>query len=90
MKKELSHINEKGDPKMVNVTQKKVTERMAVAKAIVHLGADVMSKLANEGFNSPKGAIIQTAIIAGNMAVKKTADLIPLCHHKTPCPNNMC
>ena len=77
---DFSHINKKQQPGMVNVTSKKVTRRKAIAKAIIELPADVMKKLLELNFNTAKGSIIQTAIIAGIMAAKKTGDLIPLCH----------
>jgi cyclic pyranopterin phosphate synthase len=63
----LTHLNEAGQPAMVNVGQKAVTARLARARARVRLGAR-------------KGPVFQTAIIAGVMAAKKTSDLIPLCH----------
>lgn len=77
---DFSHINKKQQPGMVNVTAKKVTRRKAIAMAIIELPADVMKKLLEVNFNTAKGSIIQTAIIAGIMAAKKTGDLIPLCH----------
>lgn len=82
MKKDigLSHINENEQPEMVDVSGKHVTNRMAKAEATVHVGSDIMNHLVENDFTTKKGGLIQTAIIAGNMAVKKTSDLIPLCH----------
>ncbi len=65
---------------MVDVGAKHVSRRSAIAQAIVNFPNDVFDTLDAEGFNAPKGAILHTANIAGVMAVKKTADLIPLCH----------
>ena len=84
---ELTHIDERGNPQMVDVGDKPDTHRMAKAEAVVMLGAQLHDHLVKEGFNSKKGSVIQTAIVAGNMAVKRTSDLIPLCH---PLPINGC
>lgn len=74
----LSHLDEKGAARMVDVSAKGQSEREAVAEAIVALSADAMSALA-EG-TVPKGDALAVARVAGIMAAKKTADLIPLCH----------
>ncbi|GAA4295538.1 cyclic pyranopterin monophosphate synthase MoaC [Nibribacter koreensis] len=76
----LSHIDEQGNPSMVDVSQKAVTQRTAVAEATVRFPEDVYNQLAGQNFLTKKGAVFQTAIIAGVMAAKKTADIIPLCH----------
>ena len=65
---------------MVDVTEKKVTTRTAVAQTIMILGEDVIQSLKDNNFSTKKGPVFQTAIVAGNMAVKKTSELIPLCH----------
>ncbi len=75
-----SHINKKNQPKMVNVGDKKITKRKATAKGIMFLGVDVISKFQNDDLITKKGPVFQTAIIAGIQAVKKTSDLIPMCH----------
>lgn len=75
-----SHINDENQPKMVNVSDKKITKRTATAKAIMFLGEEIISKFSNNELTTKKGAVFQTAIIAGIQAVKKTADLIPMCH----------
>jgi cyclic pyranopterin phosphate synthase len=65
---------------MVDVTEKKVTNRTAIARSIVVLPAEVLLQLTNGDLQTKKGSVFQTAIIAGIMAAKKTGDLIPLCH----------
>lgn len=75
-----SHLDELGRPAMVDVTAKSATNRTAVAQSIVELPEEVMQKFSAGGFHTPKGAVLQVAIIAGIMAAKKTGDLIPLCH----------
>lgn len=65
---------------MVDVTEKKVTNRTATARSIVLLPAEVLVQLTNGDLQTKKGSVFQTAIIAGIMAAKKTGDLIPLCH----------
>lgn len=75
---ELTHLNEAGEVRMVDVGDKPVTDREAVAEGFV-----VMSEeLANRFFSGdlPKGDAAAVARIAGIMAAKKTAELIPLCH----------
>jgi cyclic pyranopterin phosphate synthase len=75
-----THLNANGKPEMVDVGDKDVTTRVAVAEATVVLGEEIMQALADNDFNSKKGSIIQTAVIAGTMAVKQTWSVIPLCH----------
>lgn len=65
---------------MVDVGAKTVSHRTATARCIVHLPAEVLSKLSGGDIQTKKGSVFQTAIIAGIMAAKKTGDLIPLCH----------
>ncbi|MFL3661021.1 MAG: cyclic pyranopterin monophosphate synthase MoaC [Polaribacter sp.] len=77
---DFSHLNEKGNPKMVNVSDKKVTKRTAIAKASMFLGAEIISHFNNEELTTKKGPVFQTAIIAGIQGVKKTSELIPMCH----------
>ncbi|NNC82361.1 MAG: cyclic pyranopterin monophosphate synthase MoaC [Flavobacteriales bacterium] len=78
--KDLSHINEKGQAEMVDITEKEVSDRIAVASGTVTLATHMMKALREQSFNTKKGSITQTAIIAGTMAVKRTYDTIPLCH----------
>lgn len=75
-----THINKKNNPKMVNVSDKKVTKRTAIAKATMFLGKEVVSNFSENELKTKKGPVFQTAIIAGIQAVKKTSDLIPMCH----------
>mgnify|MGYP005999317795 FL=1 len=75
-----THINEQNQPKMVNVSDKKITKRTAIAKATMHLGTEIISHFNNEELITKKGSVFQTAIIAGIQAVKKTSDIIPMCH----------
>ena len=77
---EFTHLNKKGQPGMVDVSRKQVTSRMARASGELYVGHQTMSILQQNQFSTAKGSIIQTAIISGTMAVKKTADLIPFCH----------
>ena len=77
---DFSHLNKKLEPTIVNVIGKPVTQRKAIAKATVELPENVLDKLKEGDFKTPKGSVFQTAIIAGIMAAKKTGELIPLCH----------
>ena len=65
---------------MVDVTQKKVTHRLAEASCIIEVDPLIMEKLHEGEIQTKKGPVFHTAIIAGTMAVKKTSDLIPFCH----------
>jgi cyclic pyranopterin phosphate synthase len=75
-----NHLNKKNNPTMVNVSDKKITKRTAIAKASMFLGKEVISHFTNDELITKKGPVFQTAIIAGIQAVKKTAELIPMCH----------
>ena len=75
-----SHINEHGLPTMVDVGEKPVSQRIAVARSIVELPPAVYERLTGNDIVTKKGSVFQTAIIAGIMAAKKTGELIPLCH----------
>ncbi len=77
---EFTHLDEAGNPSMVDVGHKAVTERTARARAIVVLGDDIMDRLEKEEIHTKKGPVFQTAILAGIMAAKRTGELIPLCH----------
>lgn len=80
MSKKLTHIDPSGRPAMVDVGAKPATHRIAVASASVRFPADVAAKLQVDGLRSAKGPVLDTAIIAGTMAVKRTHELIPFCH----------
>lgn len=75
-----SHINKKNQPKMVDVSGKEVTKRIATAKASMFLGKEVIAHFENDELTTKKGPVFQTAIIAGIQAVKKTSEIIPMCH----------
>ena len=77
---DFTHINEQNQPKMVNVSDKKITKRTAIAKASMFLGTKIISNFTNKELQTKKGPVFQTAIIAGIQAVKKTSDIIPMCH----------
>ncbi|MEM9272679.1 MAG: cyclic pyranopterin monophosphate synthase MoaC [Cyanobacteria bacterium P01_F01_bin.143] len=78
VKKSLSHLNAQGEAQMVDVSEKQVTRRQAVAEGKVKMSLSTLEAI--ETGNAPKGDVLGTAKIAGIMAAKKTADLIPLCH----------
>jgi cyclic pyranopterin phosphate synthase len=75
-----THLNEDGKPEMVDVGDKAISTRIAVAEATVVLGEEILKQLTENDFNSKKGSIVQTAVLAGTMAVKNTWATIPLCH----------
>jgi len=77
---ELSHLDEKGLPKMVDVSAKQQTDRTAEAEAVVIFPEDAWAKLASNGFTTKKGALFEVAITAGTMALKRTSETIPFCH----------
>jgi cyclic pyranopterin phosphate synthase len=77
---DFTHLNKKQQPKMVNVSDKKISTRKATAKATLFLGEDLIGLFENNELVTKKGAVFQTAIIAGIQGVKKTAELIPMCH----------
>ncbi len=87
MMDEFSHIDSKGQPQMVDVGEKKVSQRMAHARSVVLLNPTVIAHLRENHITTKKGPVFQTAILAGIMGAKKTYDLIPLCH---PLPLNKC
>ena len=76
----LSHIDKNDNPGMVDVSEKNITKRTATAKTIVVLTEEIVKLFKNGDIVSKKGAVFQTAIIAGTIAVKKTSELIPFCH----------
>jgi cyclic pyranopterin phosphate synthase len=80
MKNKFTHIHASGNPQMVDVSDKKVTHRLAKAQALVFLGKEIMSQLQDDELITKKGPVFQTAIIAGVMGAKRTAELIPFCH----------
>ena len=83
----LTHLDPDGRPSMVDVSGKAVTAREAVAECAVEFPMEVAAQLRDSGLKSAKGGIVETAIIAGTMAVKRTHELIPFCH---PLPIDGC
>ena len=86
-KAKLTHVDAAGRPAMVDVTGKPVTAREAVAECRVRFPPAVAAALRKGGMKTAKGAVMDTAIIAGTMAVKRTHELIPFCH---PLPIDGC
>jgi cyclic pyranopterin phosphate synthase len=76
----LSHVDRKGNPRMVDVSDKKITRRTARAQATVFLGKDILKAIKNDELVTKKGPVFQTAIIAGVMGAKDTSSFIPFCH----------
>ena len=76
----LSHIDNKNQPTMVDVSGKRVTQREAHARSIVTFPQDVASRFSGGDIESSKGPVFATAIIAGVMGAKRTHELIPFCH----------
>ena len=76
MKKKLSHYDQSGAARMVDVSEKAPTKRTARAHAFVNIRPEVLAKLPE----NPKGNPLEIARVAGISAAKKTAELIPLCH----------
>lgn len=76
---ELTHINKNGEAIMVNVSEKNITERSAVAYGKVKMQKDTLDKILSSELK--KGDALAVARIAGIMAAKKTFELIPLCHN---------
>ena len=78
MSEKLTHLDESGRARMVDIGRKAVTERMAIARGEVRMRPDTL-ELIRQG-NMKKGDVLTIAQVAGVMAAKRTADLIPLCH----------
>ena len=76
----LTHVDDAGRPRMVDVGAKAVTRRTAVAETRVRFPADVARVLADGHYATSKGPVFATAIVAGVMAAKRTHELIPFCH----------
>jgi cyclic pyranopterin phosphate synthase len=80
MGNDFTHLNESGQPQMVDVGAKDLTQRIAVAESRVLLPAIILQQFTGQELVTKKGAVFQTSIIAGIMGAKKTPELIPLCH----------
>lgn len=76
--RQLTHIDEKGDVRMVDVSQKADTERVAVAEGFISMKPETLALIV-EGA-AAKGDVLACARVAGVMAAKRTSDLIPMCH----------
>jgi len=76
--KSLTHIDETGAARMVDVGSKPATARLAVASGRIRMSAEALEAVRNG--DAPKGDVLGTARIAGILAAKKTGDLIPMCH----------
>jgi cyclic pyranopterin phosphate synthase len=74
----LTHLNEQDRPKMVDVSQKDDTTRVAIASGTIQMSQDAFNNIVNQ--QNKKGPVLQTAVIAAIMGAKKTPDLIPMCH----------
>jgi len=78
--KKFSHTSADGLPQMVDVSDKKITKRIARARGTVRLGKQIIGLIRKQELITKKGPVFQTAIIAGVMAAKQTHELIPMCH----------
>ena len=74
----LTHLDERDPPKMVDVSDKNTTSRIAVASGLITMSQDAFDAVINQ--TAKKGPVLQTAVIAAIMGTKKTSDLIPMCH----------
>ena len=82
-----THIDKEGNPTMVDVGDKKASKRTATALCRIDLPDSVIEAFDGDELHTKKGPVFQTAVISGIMAVKKTSDLIPMCH---PLPIEKC
>jgi cyclic pyranopterin phosphate synthase len=74
----LNHFNQRGEAHMVDVGDKAVTQRIAVAEGKINMQAETLQRILQGEYK--KGDVLGVARVAGVMAAKKTADLVPLCH----------
>jgi len=74
----LTHLDERDRPKMVDVSDKNTTSRVAVASGLITMSTEAFDAVINQ--TAKKGPVLQTAVIAAIMGTKKTSDLIPMCH----------
>ncbi len=79
-KKNLSHIDQEGIPGMVDISHKRNSLRVAVASGKIYMSKRDMKLLKTYGLANQRGSIVQSAVLAGTMAVKNTWNTIPLCH----------
>lgn len=76
---EFTHFNESGRAKMVDVSEKKITNREAIARGYIYIGEETIKKIKEGGMK--KGDVLSVAQVAGIMGIKKTGDIIPMCHN---------
>lgn len=74
----LTHLDEKDRPKMVDISEKNQTTRVAVASGIIEMSPDAYNAVVTQ--TTKKGPVLQTAVVAAIMGTKKTSELIPMCH----------
>jgi cyclic pyranopterin monophosphate synthase len=74
----LSHLDEQGRARMVDVSDKAVTSRIAVARGTIHMRAETLALILEDKIE--KGDVFSVARVAGIMAAKKTSELVPMCH----------
>ncbi|HEB9320614.1 TPA: cyclic pyranopterin monophosphate synthase MoaC [Campylobacter coli] len=75
---ELTHLDENNRPKMVDVSQKDVSKRVATASGMISMSEEAFKAIKNN--TAKKGPVLQTAVIAAIMGAKKTSEIIPMCH----------
>ena len=75
---QLTHLDERNRPKMVDVSDKTTTARIAIASGLITMSQDAFNAVIQQ--TAKKGPVLQTAVIAAIMGTKKTSDLIPMCH----------
>ena len=75
----INHLNKKNKPQIVNISEKKITERIAKAEAVICFKASIFKKI--QTMQTKKGNIENIAILAGIMGAKDTSKIIPLCHN---------
>ncbi|WP_407271308.1 cyclic pyranopterin monophosphate synthase MoaC [Radiobacillus sp. PE A8.2] len=78
MAPEFSHFNEQGRAKMVDITDKQITNRQATARSSIYVNPEIYEKITNHQFK--KGDVLSVAQVAGIMAAKQTSTIIPMCH----------
>ena len=74
----LSHLDDQGRARMVDVSEKEITSRMAIARGAIHMRAETLALILEDKIE--KGDVFSVARVAGIMAAKKTSELIPMCH----------
>ncbi|ARJ57295.1 cyclic pyranopterin monophosphate synthase MoaC [Campylobacter cuniculorum] len=74
----LTHLDEKNRPKMVDVSEKNITQRIAVASGVIFMNEEAFKAIKQN--TAKKGPVLQTAVVAAIMGAKKTSELIPMCH----------